>query len=203
MYKAILAGLTILLGSSVASASADPVEELKGSVTEAVEVLYGEGSEAKSVELKRDEVRAAFEKNYNMDIFIRRAIGSNWRRLTEEEQTRGLELIKAVVLKAYIDGMEGRARPEIRYEAAVQLGEHRLEIPSVVVMEDRTVSLKYKLARMQSGWELYDLVAEEISLVANYRQQFDEHFRRGTAAKLIEKLEGLLNHEKLDHKVTL
>ena len=63
--------------------------------------------------------------------------------------------------------------------------------------------LKYKLARMQSGWELYDLVAEEISLVSNYRQQFDDHFRRGNAAKLIEKLEELLNHEKLDHKVTL
>lgn len=201
MFKTILVGLIILFGSAMASA--DPVEELKGSVAEAVEVLFGESSEAKSVELKRDEVRAAFEKNYNMDIIIRRAIGRNWRRLTEEEQTRVLELIKAVVLKAYIDGMEGKARPEISYGAAVQQGEHRLEIPSVVTLEDRKVSLKYKLARMESGWELYDLVAEEISLVSNYRQQFDDHFRRGNAAELIEKLEGLLNHEKLDHKVTL
>ena len=201
MFKAILVGLIILFGSAVASA--DPVEELKGSVAEAVEVLFGEGSEAKSVEVKRDEVRGAFEKNYDMDIIIRRAIGSNWRRLTEEEQTRVLELIKAVVLKAYIDGMQGKSRPEIRYEAAIQLGEHRLEIPSIVTIEGRSVSLKYKLARMQSGWELYDLVAEEISLVSNYRQQFDDHFRRGTAAELIEKLEALLSHEKLDHKVTL
>ncbi len=201
MYKTILVGLIILFGSAMASA--DPVEELKASVAEAVEVLFGDECNTKSVELKRDEVRAAFEKNYNMDIIIRRAIGRNWRRLTEEEQTRVLELIKAVVLKAYIDGMQGRARPEIRYEAAVQRGEHRLEIPSIVTLEDRTVSLKYKLARMQSGWELYDLVAEEISLVSNYRQQFDDHFRRGTAAELIQKLEELLNHEKLDHKVTL
>ena len=201
MYKVILVGLIILFGSAMASA--DPVEELKASVAEAVEVLFGDECNTKSVELKRDEVRAAFEKKYNMDIIIRRAIGSNWRRLTEEEQTRVLELIKAVVLKAYIDGMQGRARPEIRYEAAVQRGEHRLEIPSIVTLEDRTVSLKYKLARMQSGWELYDLVAEEISLVSNYRQQFDDHFRRGTAAELIQKLEELLNHEKLDHKVTL
>ena len=201
MFKTILVGLIILFGSAMASA--DPVEELKASVAEAVEVLFGDECNTKSVELKRDEVRAAFEKKYNMDIIIRRAIGSNWRRLTEEEQTRVLELIKAVVLKAYIDGMQGRARPEIRYEAAVQRGEHRLEIPSIVTLEDRTVSLKYKLARMQSGWELYDLVAEEISLVSNYRQQFDDHFRRGTAAELIQKLEELLNHEKLDHKVTL
>jgi phospholipid transport system substrate-binding protein len=70
-------------------------------------------------------------------------------------------------------------------------------------VDGRTIRLKYKLARMQSGWELYDLVAEDISLVSNYRQQFDEHFRRGTTAELIEKLLELLKHEKLDSKVTL
>ncbi|NCG08419.1 MAG: hypothetical protein GWO81_02425 [Verrucomicrobia bacterium] len=185
------------------NANPDPVAELKDSVGVAVEALFGEGSETKSVEEKRAAVRAAFRENYNMDIIIRRAIGRNWRRLTEDEQVQILELIKEVVLKAYIDGMQGKSRPEITYREAVKNGENRLEIPSVVKMEDRTVHLKYKLARMQSGWELYDLVAEEISLVSNYRQQFDEHFRRGTAAELIEKLQTLLKHEKLDHKVTL
>jgi phospholipid transport system substrate-binding protein len=184
-------------------ANPDPVIELQGSVANAVESLFGEGSEAKTVDAKRAAVRAAFEANYNMDIIIRRAIGGNWRRLSAGEQTQILELIKEVVLKAYIDGIEGKSRPEIRYGEAVKNGENRLEIPSTVTMEDRTLHLKYKLARTRSGWELYDLVAEEISLVSNYRQQFDNHFRRGNAAELIEKLEKLLNHEKLDHKVTL
>jgi phospholipid transport system substrate-binding protein len=184
-------------------ANPDPVIELQGAVASAVEALFGEGSEAKTVDAKRAAVRAAFEANYNMDIIIRRAIGGNWRRLSAGEQSQILELIKEVVLKAYIDGMKGKSRPEIRYGEAVKNGENRLEIPSIVTMEDRTVHLKYKLARVRSGWELYDLVAEEISLVSNYRQQFDDHFRRGNATELIKKLEELLNHEKLDHKVTL
>ena len=184
-------------------ANPDPVVELQDSVAVAVEVLFGEGSEAKSVEAKRRAVRAAFEAKYNMDIIIRRAIGRNWRRLSEEDQAQILELIKEVVLKAYIDGMKGKSRPEISYGEAVKNGENRLEIPSTVKVDGRAVHLKYKLARMQSGWELYDLVAEEISLVSNYRQQFDEHFRRGTAAELIEKLLELLKHEKLDPKHAL
>lgn len=201
MKRGALIFLLFLTGGLYADP--DPVIELQDSVAVAVEVLFGEGSESKSVEAKRTAVRAAFEANYNMDIIIRRAIGRNWRRLSEDEQAQILELIKEVVLKAYIDGMDGKSRPEISYSEAIKNGENRLEIPSTVKLEGRTVHLNYKLARMQSGWELYDLVAEAISLVSNYRQQFDEHFRRGTAAELIEKLRELLKYEKLDPKVTL
>jgi ABC-type transporter MlaC component len=41
-------------------------------------------------------------------------------------------------------------------------------------------------------------VAEDISIVSNYRQQFDDHFRKGNGAQLIEKLEKLLKQEELD-----
>ncbi|CAI8300365.1 MAG: Uncharacterised protein [Opitutia bacterium UBA7350] len=181
-----------------AQASLEPVAELQSTVTASVEALFGEGSETQSIEAKRDAVKTAFEKNYNMDIIIRRAIGRNWRRLSSEEQAQILMLVKEVVLKAFIDGMVGKSRPEISYDTAVEKGGKRLEIPSTIKIGDLSLEVKYKLALMQSGWELYDLVAEGISLVLNYRQQFDQHFRQGSASELIEKLEALLKHEKLE-----
>jgi phospholipid transport system substrate-binding protein len=50
---------------------------------------------------------------------------------------------------------------------------------------------------------MYDIVAEGISIVANYRQQFDDHFRRGTAAELIQKLEELLKEGTLHETITI
>ncbi len=44
---------------------------------------------------------------------------------------------------------------------------------------------------------LDDILAEEVSVVSNYRQQFDDHFRKGTGAELIEKLEELLEKDNL------
>lgn len=55
-----------------------------------------------------------------------------------------------------------------------------------MIANSREVRLLYRMGRMQSGWELFDVVAEGVSMVANYRQQLDNHFRRGDA-------EGLLN----------
>jgi phospholipid transport system substrate-binding protein len=51
---------------------------------------------------------------------------------------------------------------------------------------------------LKTGWQIYDIVAEDISIVSNYRQQFDDHFRKGNGAQLIEKLEKLLKQEELD-----
>lgn len=192
----------LVIGVSV-QANSEPVAELQRTVAASVEVLFGAGSDGRSMEAKHEAIKAGFEKNYNMDIIIRRAIGRNWRRLSVDEQARMLELVKAVVLKAYIDGMQGKSRPEISYGTVIENGGNRLEIPSTVKIGDYTLQVKYKLALMQSGWELYDLVAEGISLVSNYRQQFDQHFRQGDAAELIEKLEALLKYDKLDLKTEI
>jgi phospholipid transport system substrate-binding protein len=51
---------------------------------------------------------------------------------------------------------------------------------------------------LKTGWQIYDIVAEDISMVSNYRQQFDDHFREENGARLIEKLEKLLKKEVLD-----
>ena len=56
----------------------------------------------------------------------------------------------------------------------------------------------YRLGRLQSGWQIYDIVGEDISMVSNYRQQFDDHFRKGNGQQLIEKLEDLLNEGELN-----
>jgi phospholipid transport system substrate-binding protein len=199
-YSLTLFGLISWWNCIFAEAEVSPLTELQKTVTHAVEVLYGPDSLDKSSEVKRQEVRAGFEAVYDLNILIRRAIGRNWKRMSADEQTEVVELIKQLVLKAYIDGMKGKARPVIAYGELITLNDKRLEIPSTVLFDGRIVNLKYRFARMQTGWELYDLIAEEISLVSNYRQQFDEHFRRNNASSLIEKLNKLLLNEKFEPK---
>jgi phospholipid transport system substrate-binding protein len=53
--------------------------------------------------------------------------------------------------------------------------------------------LTYRFGRLQSGWQIYDILAEGISMVANYRQQIDDHFRNDNAQALVKKLDELLN----------
>lgn len=180
-----------------------PELQLQATVNAALDAFYSESSALLSADQKQAKVLQVIESNYDMTILIRRAIGRNWGQMSPLEQGRTVDLIKQLVMKTYVDGFNGANRPEVRFAKTVQLSDKRIEVASVVHLEGQTLHVVYRLGRTRSGWQMYDIVAEGISIVANYRQQFDDHFRRGTAAELIQKLEELLKEGTLHETITI
>jgi phospholipid transport system substrate-binding protein len=180
-----------------ASATQTHVDQLKATTTDVLDAIYADSAQPLSKKEKQARVRAVLEKNYDLDVIIRRAIGRNWRQLDSSQQEKVLELVKQLVIKTYVDNMNGRERPEVRFGEAIQISDKRMEVPSTVTSEGTSISVLYRLGRLRSGWQIYDVVAENISVVANFRQQIDDHFRKGSAEALITRLEELLNKEEI------
>lgn len=199
-YFSIIALLFLAFAGSLAFAEEVPADKLRNTVTAALDVLYNDDSGEVD---KRAKVRELIEQRYDMNVIIRRAIGRNWGLMKTDEQERVVDLIKQLIVKSYVEGLKGKARPAVSFEPTIHVSDKRLEIPSTVVIDDKSVHVLYRLGRLQSGWEIYDIVAENISVVSNYRQQFDDHFRKGTGAELIEKLEQLLEKEEQNEEFTL
>ena len=204
MKRLPLVFLCVLLGlSSVLSAAVKPADKLVQTVHGALDVVYGDCCVASSLEEKQSKVRELIESNYDMTVLIRRAIGRNWNQMNANEQTKVLELVKQLVIKAYVKGMNGKSRPEITFDKTIQVSPNRIEIPSVIVLDGKPIRVLYRMGMMGADWQLFDIVAEDISVVSNYRQQFDDHFRKGSGADLITKLEELLQKDDLDENVKL
>lgn len=200
MYRTIqriILAAALFAGSSVLAAES-PREQLQATIDAALDVIYSNSSKTLSEDEKRDKVRAIVEANYDFDVIIRRAIGRNWRLMGEGEQARVLELVKRLVIKAYVKGMEGKVRPEITLGDVVRISDKRMEIQSSVDLDGKTYYVVYRLGRMASGWQIYDIVAENVSVVSNYREQIDDHFRRGSGAELVTRLEELLAKNEID-----
>ena len=189
--------LSAVIQAVAASSQQPQVNRLQAVTTEVLDAIYAESAASLSNEEKQARVRAVLEENYDLNVIIRRVIGRNWRRLDGSQQEKVLELVKQLVVKAYVDSMNGRERPELSFGEAIQISDKRMEIPSTVTSDGTSVSVLYRLGRMRSGWQIYDVVAENISVVANYRQQIDDHFRKGSAEELITRLEGLINEEEI------
>ncbi|MGJ8654089.1 MAG: MlaC/ttg2D family ABC transporter substrate-binding protein [Opitutaceae bacterium] len=194
----------IFLGFLTAlSAKPTPREILATTVDEALEVVYGDCCVDTTLEHKQQKVRELLEARYDVTVLIRRAIGRNWKLMNEQEQGQVLELVKQLVVKTYVKGLNGKGRPEVTFGDTVQVSDKRLEVPSTVVLDGKTFYVTYRMGLMHTGWEIFDIVAEDISVVSNYRQQFDDHFRKGTGAELVKKLEELLQKDDLDEKIEL
>jgi phospholipid transport system substrate-binding protein len=192
-----------LLLAGTLGAAGDPAAKLRRTVDAALEAIYGECCADLGAEEKRARVRAAVEENFSLEHIIRRAIGRNWQKMTEAEREQVVELIARLVVKSYVNSLDGKERPEVSFGETVEISDKRIEVPSTVVADGETYSILYRLGRMRSGWEIYDIVAEGISVVSNYRQQFDEHFRGGDAAGLIARLEELLEKEDMGDEVKI
>lgn len=185
------------------SAAKTPAEKLVQTVEGALEAVYGDCCAEHSLEDKQAKVREVIESNFDMTVLIRRAIGRNWNLMKAGEQEQVLELVKQLVVKEYVKGVDGKLRPEVTFEKTIEVAPKRIEIPSVVVLDGKPIRVLYRMGLMRSEWELFDIVAEDISVVSNYRQQFDDHFRKGNGAELITKLTELLNKEDFDETTIL
>lgn len=177
----------------------DPAQRLEHSVQIVLDILYPEPlleTDPSTIEVEQ-AILAELSAEYNLDIIIRRSLGRNWNKIDPEHRSQILQLIKQLVIRAYVDGMKGQSRPRVQFEATEFLSDKRSEVPTRVDFDEFQLSLNYRLGWIAGQWEIFDLVIEGISIVVNYRNQFDAFFANNNSLALIQKLESLLTDENL------
>ena len=177
--------------SSLLLATNDPSIQIKETSEGVLEILY---SDSQNIEQK---ILAYLSKDYNLDIIIRRTLGRNWKKIDSAHQNKIVGLIKRLVLRAYIDGMNGKNKPDINYSDTLYLSKKRAEVPTLVNFSGNSITLTYRVGLISDHWEIFDIVVENISIVLTYRNQFDAFFANNNSEALIEKLETLLTNENL------
>ena len=177
--------------------SASPHAKLQFVVESAIDAFYSKENSVLPIEDKYKKVVQVIESNYDMTVLIRRAIGRSWSQMNSTQQEQIVALIKELVLRTYAEAFTESVRPSVNFLDVVEVSNKRIEVPSVMNLEDQKFYVLYRLGLTRTGWQIYDIVIEGVSIVSNYRQQFADHFRRGTPEELIKKLENLVKEGAL------
>ncbi|MGB0416110.1 MAG: ABC transporter substrate-binding protein [Coraliomargarita sp.] len=194
----------LVFSTSAFAADEDPAIKLEKTINTALDVFYGPDAGALTAAEQRDQIANLLGESYDLSVIMRRAMGRNWRKLSAPQQEEVLGLFDDLVVKVTYDNLSGGGdKPEISYGKTVFESDKRVRIPSTIKAEGQTYYISYSLGKLASGWQIYDIVAEEISFVANYRQQFDDHFRRSDGDALIAKLKELLNNNDKHAEIKL
>ena len=118
----------------------------------------------------------------------------NWKLLDETQQKQVSSLVTELVLQAYTKELQDGPKPVLTFNEPEVLSKSKIEIDSTAVLNGKKVNLSYRLANIRGrGWQVYDVLVEGISMVSNYRKQFDEHFLTKSASDLISLLKDKLN----------
>ena len=180
----------VLLLCGLASMSwaqgAGPRQELERVLQKATAVLDSDLGQDEKVE----RLRAVVAPLFDFSEMARRSLGRHWRRRTPEQREEFTRLFSRLLERTYA----GRITSYDAHRAQVvgeRLDGRFAHVDTLIVdREGRKFDVDYRLHRSGSPgeWRIYDVVVEDISLVNNYRAQFNRVIDRESYEGLVEKL---------------
>lgn len=191
MKHLILILLLLSLAPAPSHAQGEPQNSIASTVNELLDILYGE-NRARTLEEREKRLHEVIEKRYSFELIVQRALGRSLSKVSDAEQKKIVRLTTDLIIRTYSKRFSAAKRPTVSYGKTTSLGQGKVELPSTVNLDGSKYQLLYRCAKIDGKWVIYDIVIEGVSLAANYRKQFDDHFQNGTADQLIERLESLL-----------
>jgi phospholipid transport system substrate-binding protein len=180
----ILAALGV--ASLPARAADDPRELLESSVNEVMSIVYDQPATDQPLSVR---VRPILDRSFDYEYATRSAVGPGWKEFTPEQQARTVKLFSDLVIRTYADRFEPGSRPTMTFGKTQSPSAKRREIPTTVTYEGNNYYLSYRFRETPDGWRVYDIIIENVSMISNYRAQFDELFRKGGAESVLRSLE--------------
>lgn len=182
----------ILMNAAAAPAStADAEKRLQTAVNEVLAVADATSNSSALVE----SLNPILHKHLSFDAMTRRAVGPGWRQFTEDQQKKAIGLFTTLIIRTYSSKFTPGEHPVIKFSAALAPAPGRVEVPTTLLYQGSHYSVTYRLEEAE-GWRVTDVVIEGVSMVANYRSQFDAEFKKGGASAVVGALSQSVNHPK-------
>jgi phospholipid transport system substrate-binding protein len=189
--KRRLVGFSILmiLLFSVPAYAGVPQDMVQTNVNSVLDVLRDPALKpASAKETKKQKLRAIYDRMFNQVELSKRAMGRNWSKLNAAQQQEFVKLFRQVLEKAYIDKILAYTDEKITFEKESMLSETQAEVQTKAITSSKTIPISYRLILQNGAWGVYDVVIENVSLVQNYRTQFNDILAKNTPEQLLETL---------------
>ncbi len=174
-----------------AAPAEDPAPALLSTIDNVLDLTIGHPPETIISHLPK--IRATMEESFATHAIVQRAFGRNWAKLTPAQQKDVIELLGQIIIRTYASQLSNAKRPKVTIVSSKLIAPERREIISNAAVGDRSINIVYRMAPIDGRWKVYDVIAENISVVGNYRQQFDAHFEKKGAIELVDLLREKLN----------
>lgn len=185
----VLAIIALALGIAQPASAATPTETLKNYGDVVLKIL--EDPALKSPERKNDRraaVRKVAENVFDLSETAKRALGPHWQQRTPAEREEFTQLFADLLETTYIARIDEYGGERIRYVSEKIDGDNAVVHTRVLTRKGTEVPVEARMLRRGDKWYIYDVILENVSLISNYRAQFDKIIRTSSYGELVKRL---------------
>jgi phospholipid transport system substrate-binding protein len=187
LVPVVLIGLAA--GSPASARAGAPTEQLKASVDQIIKVLEDPALKPESrVRDRRAAIRKEAEGVFDFTETAKRALGRHWQALAEADRHEFTSLFTDLIERAYISKIERYSGERIAYTGEVVDGGFATVRTRFVTKQGTEIPVDYRMQQRGDRWLVYDVSVEGVSLVNNYRTQFDKVIQTSSYAELVRKM---------------
>ena len=183
----------VILLTSMATASAQagqesPTEVVRSTITEVFHILEDPNLKDPAKLLSRRRLlEDVIAERFDYAEMSKRALAAAWTPLTPAERSEFVELFKSFLSDRYAEKIEGYSGEQVRY-VSERIEGHYAEVRTELRSSKVEIPMDYRLLLKEGRWNAYDIIVDGVSLVKNYRSQFEKVIRSGSYQELVKQL---------------
>jgi phospholipid transport system substrate-binding protein len=177
--------IAVLLGLAGQAWASSPTEQLRAYTDQVMKVLE---SRTMTAPERLEAVRAVASDAFDVSETAQRALGLHWQQRTPAERQEFVQVFRGLLEQTYLSRIGEFGGERIRYVSERIDGDRAIVRAVIVTKKGTEVAVESRLLQKADRWLIYDILIENISLIASYRSQFDRVIRTASYPELIRRL---------------
>jgi phospholipid transport system substrate-binding protein len=185
----VLALAAAVIAAPAAEAGA-PIDQLRLQIDRVLKLLDDPElkKEARAKD-RRASVRQAANEIFDFAETARRSLGRHWQARTPAERDEFVQLFTDLLERSYISRVELYGGEKIQYLSdAIEDGNQAKVQSKLITKSGGEIPIEYRMHKKGERWLVYDVIIEGVSLVANYRTQFNKIIQSSSFQELVRKM---------------
>ncbi|MCF8131074.1 MAG: ABC transporter substrate-binding protein [Deltaproteobacteria bacterium] len=187
--KSLFSSVLLMLMFAALSFAGAPTDAVK-KTTDRILAIVGDpalkGPENK--EKRTQLIRQAVDERFNWEAMTQRSLARHWQKRTDAEKKEFIVLFGKLLERTYLDKVGSYSGEKVVYVDETIDGKYATVTAKIFTHSQTEVAVRYRLKELNGDWGVYDISIEGVSLVNNYRKQFNSIIVRSSYDELVKKL---------------
>jgi phospholipid transport system substrate-binding protein len=183
--------LAIWLSASGLATAGEPTDLVRQTTDQVLKILEDPALQGPDKQTERQgRLRKVADQAFDWQEMARRALAVYWRERTPQQQQEFVQLFRDLVERTYMNRLETatQEKQDIQYVGEQVDGSRAVVKTNVLTKRKQQVPIEYVLHKADGRWKIYDVLIEGISLVNNYRSQFNRIISSSSYNELVQKM---------------
>jgi phospholipid transport system substrate-binding protein len=184
----VFAAALVLLLAPAEVRAGQPTDQLRTQIDRVIQVLEDpELKKESTVKARRAAVRKIANDIFDFSETAKRSLARHWPPRTPAEREEFIALFTDLLERSYISKIEVYGGEKIGYLGETIDGDLATVRTKIVTKQQTEIPIDYRMLRSEK-WLVYDIIIEGVSLIANYRTQFNKIITTSSYQELVKKM---------------